>query len=122
MNKNINQEINIDNIEECIYNNTNIAKFTYNNYLIYKEKYYLENKIKEKELLVKYIEIKDDSENYKYINNEHDKIFRTILDDKRETKNLINKVLKLSLTEKDIEKYKENYITEKLINKETDII
>jgi predicted transposase/invertase (TIGR01784 family) len=67
--------------------------------------------------------VREDGEKYELkINNEHDKVFRTILDDKKEAISFINKVLDLTLEENEIEKYKENYVTENLINKETDIV
>ena len=107
MKTNINQQINIDNIEQYIYNNTNIVRFTYETYLKYQE-----------------LILKEENEIYRYkkVNNEHDKIFRTILDDKKEAVSLINKALNIKLEENQIEKYKEKYITENLINKETDIV
>ena len=68
--------------------------------------------------------LQEDSEYYNYnkINNEHDKIFRTILNNTKEAISFINKTLNIQITENELEKYKENYITENLINKETDIV
>ena len=124
MKNNINQGINVDNIEECIYNNTNIAKFTYEDYLRYQEIFHPEDKLEDELILKGIIKVEEDTVEYTYtnVNNEHDKVFRTILDNKKEAISFINKVLNLKLTEKDIEKYKENYVTENLINKETDIV
>ncbi len=58
------------------------------------------------------------------INNEHDKIFKTILEDKKEVINLINKRLNLKykINEEEIEKYNSSFITKTLKNKESDII
>lgn len=58
------------------------------------------------------------------INNEHDKIFRKILSNKQEVANFINKTLKLKKTIKSeqLEKYNSNFITEKLQNRESDVI
>lgn len=121
----VNHKINIDNIEEYLYNESkkgNIQIFTYEDYLKYQEIFHPEDRLKE--LLEQYNKIEEETEKYEYsnINNEHDKIFRTILDNKREAISLINKTLNVELEENQIEKYKENYITEKLINKETDIV
>ena len=59
-----------------------------------------------------------------YINNSHDKIFRKILDDKKEVSRLINKVLDVDdgITSAEIEKYNSSYISDKLINSEADVV
>ena len=74
MKENINQKINIDNIQEYIYNNTNIAKFTYEDYLKYQEKYHPEDNLRDEEMLKNDMNVKEDTEKYEYtnINNEHD--------------------------------------------------
>ena len=120
MNNKINQEINIDDIVDKIYNDDSIPKFTFKDFLKYQAIFHPEDKIEFENML----ELKEDSDNYDYnkVNNEHDKVFRTILSDKKEAVIFINKTLKLNLKEDEIEKYKENYITENLINKETDIV
>ena len=58
------------------------------------------------------------------INNEHDKIFRKILDNKQEAANFINKTLKLNkpIQPEQLEKYNSSFITEKLQNRESDVI
>lgn len=56
------------------------------------------------------------------VNNEHDKIFRKILDDKKEATKFINKTLKYNLQENEIEKYNSSFVTEELKNQESDII
>ena len=120
MNNKINCEINVDDIVEKIYNDENIPKFTFEDFLKYQAIFHPEDKIEFDNML----ELNEDSEDYNYnkVNNEHDKVFRTILSDKKEAVIFINKTLKLNLKEDEIEKYKENYITENLINKETDIV
>ena len=80
----INYKINIDKINIKNYNKTKIEIFTYKEHLLY-EKFINEN---QNELQEEYVKYK--RENYK-INNEHDKIFRKILDNKYEATNFINK-------------------------------
>ena len=60
----------------------------------------------------------------KQINHPHDKIFRTVLEDKKQVIKLINEVLKLSrkLTESEIEIYNSSYISERFENKESNIV
>ena len=60
----------------------------------------------------------------KKINNEHDKIFRKILDVESEAVNFINESLNLKnkITEKQIEKYTSSFITSNLANEESDVI
>ena len=120
MNNKINSEININENVEKIYNDDSIPKFTFKDFLKYQAIFHPEDKIEFDNML----ELNEDSEDYNYnkVNNEHDKVFRTILSDKKEAVIFINKTLKLNLKEDEIEKYKENYITENLINKETDIV
>ena len=120
MNNEINQEINIDDVVEKIYNDDSIPKFTFKDFLKYQATFYPEDKIEFDNMLM----VCEKSETYTYnkVNNEHDKVFRTILSNKKEAVIFINKTLNLELKENEIEKYKENYITENLINKETDIV
>ena len=67
---------------------------------------------------------KNDSENKN--NNEHDKIFRTILTNKDEAANLINKALHLEngykIKLEDIELYETQYITKKFQNRLADVV
>ena len=61
------------------------------------------------------------------VNQPHDKIIRTILDNKNEVILLINQVLKLKehgiiLEAKDIEKYNRKFITTTFENSEADIV
>ena len=115
MNNKINSEININENVEKIYNDDSIPKFTFKDFLKYQAIFHPEDKIEFENML----ELKEDSDNYDYnkVNNEHDKVFRTILSDKKEAVIFINKALDLNLKESEIEKYKENYITENLIRK-----
>lgn len=121
MKNKFNQEINIDNIEEYLYNNSSIPKFTYEDFLKYQSIFHPEDKLEKNN---KFFMVKEDEEKYEYkkVNNEHDKVFRTILDDKKEAVTFINKTLELNLKEEELEKYKENYITEDLMNNQTDIV
>ena len=58
----------------------------------------------------------------KKINNEHDKIFRKILDNKNEAANFIYKRLNYKIDAHKLEKYNSSFITKDLKNQETDII
>ena len=120
MNNKINQEINLNDIVEKIYNDDSIPKFTFKDFLKYQAIFHPEDKIEFENMLM----VCEESETYtcNKVNNEHDKVFRTILSDKKEAVIFINKTLNLELKKNEIEKYKENYITENLINKETDIV
>lgn len=62
-----------------IKSNTEI--FTIQEYVKYKKKYILKN-----------IEVSDISEEYQYINNMHDKIFRKALEDKKNARRNIKKI------------------------------
>lgn len=74
--------------------------------------------------ITKYMELKDNTEDYQYINNPHDKIFRKVLDNKKEAVQIINRVLREEdkITEKEIEKYTSNYISSDLKNSEADVV
>lgn len=95
--------------------------FTYQDYLKYQE--FLNDSKKNK-----LCKLEEESEEYivenEVINNEHDKIFRSILDNKREAVKFINKALKLEIpiTEEKIEKYNSSFVTLELKNQECDII
>ena len=60
--------------------------------------------------------------NAKKINNEHDKIFRTVLDKKADVAKFLNKFLKLNIDADELEKYNSSYIDKKFKNKEADIV
>ncbi len=72
--------------------------------------------------------LKEDTEIYilknNQNNNEHDKIFRKILDVKYEAANFINEAINLKnkITEYQIEKYNSSFITSNLKNEESDVI
>lgn len=56
------------------------------------------------------------------INNEHDKIFRTVLDKKTDVSRFLNKFLGLNIKTEELEKYNSSYIDPKFKNKEADIV
>ena len=58
------------------------------------------------------------------INNEHDKIFRTVLSNKKDACKFINSIInfKSEITENDLELYKTNFVTSEFKNKEADIV
>ncbi len=104
--------------------------FTYADYLAYQ-------KIKEKEArensncanyLYENTEPYNCLDNQKQhpVNHEHDKIFRKMLEDKKEVVKLINKTLNLNNKQKinpeDIEKYTSSFVSQELKNQESDII
>lgn len=98
--------------------------FTYYDYLYYK-KFFVGNLIRKNHIL------KEDGETYIYLRKEphqaHDKIFKEILDNKKESIYFVNEMLKLKntkykLEEKDIEKYNRKFITNDFSNIESDVI
>ena len=54
--------------------------------------------------------------NAKKINNEHDKIFRTVLDKKIDVAKFLNKFLRLGIKAEELEKYNSSYIDQKFRN------
>lgn len=54
--------------------------------------------------------------------NQHDKIFRTILDQKEEAVELINQAIKTKLKSEEIEKYKSSFVNKIFQNREADIV
>ena len=58
----------------------------------------------------------------KEINQEHDKIFRTILDKKENAALIINKAIDTKIEIKDIEKYKNSFVNKVFQNREADIV
>ena len=107
----------------------NIQIFNYQDYLKYlyslKEKNTIENENYE-------FCVCEEEETYYFesniingiVHNEHNKIFRKILDHKKEAVTFINKALKLKckLEEEEIEKYNSSFVIEELRNQEADII
>lgn len=89
--------------------------FTLKEYALYKKQKILQNS-----------NLSDTIEDYNYINNLHDKIFRKSLNNKNDTLRIINKLLKendkMLLDDIEIEKYNSSYITNKLKNSEADIV
>ena len=86
--------------------------FTIKEYLLYRKQYILKKMV-----------LNDANEEYQYINNSHDKIFRKALEDKNNAIKIINRVLKEEkVLIEEIEKYNSSYISSKLANSEADIV
>lgn len=95
--------------------------FTYKDYIQYQN--FLNGSIKDvKEEEETYLLKKNKLKNR--INNEHDKIFRKILNVKFEAADFINETLNLKnkITENQIEKYTSSFVTSSLKNEESDVI
>lgn len=100
-----------------------IKPFTYQDYMYYKS-IFQKNKYEKIPMLC------DVKENYHYkkeINNPHDKIFKDVLEDKKEVVTFLNRMLKLeqtqyALQEKDLEKYNREFITDNFQIIESDVI
>ena len=103
--------------------------FTYEDYLKY-SKILQQNKIDSKVNT-----LKEPSEKYELmsketdgasieINNKYDKTFKTILENKEEAANFINKVIDFNeeIRPEDLEKYKTDFITRSFIAQESDIV
>lgn len=56
------------------------------------------------------------------INNEHDKIFRILLDKKIDVAKFINKILKQDINAEKLEKYNSSFINRKFENREADVV
>lgn len=101
---------------DYIYNMNNLKCSTINDYLKY-----LKLKIKLKKCNV----LMEETEVYNYGENQpYDKLYKTILDSKKQVTALINRILELNkeLKEKDIEKYNSSFITTRFRNLESDIV
>lgn len=57
-----------------------------------------------------------------HVGKEHDRVFRTLLDNKSDTVKFINKALNIKLKEDDIEKYNSNFVNKIFQNQEADIV
>ena len=66
--------------------------------------------------------VMEEEETYQVRNQKHDKIFKEILDNKKEGVKLLNKYLDLKIEEKDIEKYTRKFVLPELENRESDVI
>lgn len=66
--------------------------------------------------------LEESNEKYYYIENKHDKVFRILLDNKKDTSKFINKILKLHIKEEEIEKYNSSFVSKLFQNKEADIV
>ena len=95
-----------------IIGGSNTEIFTIKEYVLYKKQYILEN-----------MALNDIEEEYQYINNAHDKIFRKAIDNKNDAIKIINRVLKENkVLINEIEKYSSSYISSKLENSEADVV
>ena len=120
----INCQINIDKCKNEGYNVSNIEIFTFEDYkkvirILKKYNKYIEQEERAEDI------INDNSTEYvisERINNSHDKIFRTILDRKKDACYIINKALKFDITENDIEKYNSSFVTRHFENRESDVV
>ena len=77
-----------------------------------------------KKILEKYPEYWEKPKKVEKVNNKHDKIFKTILENKEEASNFISKALELEekIKEGDLEKYNSSFITSNFEAQESDII
>lgn len=96
-----------------IIGGSNTEIFTIREYILYKKQYILKD-----------MELNDIEEEYQYVNNSYDKIFRKILCNKNEVANVINRVLKEqnNISADEIVKYNSSYVSDKLKNSEADIV
>lgn len=69
-------------------------------------------------------ELNNNKLNIQKINNQHDKIFRKVLSNKKEATFVINKAIKINpeIQPNEIQEYKSSFVTDFLENKETDIV
>lgn len=120
LNNYINSKINIDKIKKEYYNVTDIKIFTIEDCFEICRR--LKNKYEEKQYS---LVLNDNSENYirtNGINNEHDKIFRTILGRKEDAIEIIKYAISINIKVNDIVIYNSSYITKNLENRECDIV
>jgi len=82
-----------------------------------------ETKLAEENVEYKYLDINAKKKKNK-VNHPHDKMYRLILDNKREVVELLNKELRpiRKIEEKDIEKYNSSYINKVFENLESDVV
>ena len=102
--------------------------FTYEDYLNYCESY------KYNETKEQFISVAEESVEYKYSNKEiienerkigdkkHDKIFKDILQNKKEMAQFLNNFIKYEILPEDLENYNPNYITKNFKYKQIDIL
>lgn len=57
-----------------------------------------------------------------HLGKEHDRVFRTLLDNKSDAVKFINKALKIKLKEEEIEKYNSSFVSKIFQNQEADIV
>lgn len=122
--KTINCQINIDKYKSKDYNVSNIEIFTFKDYkkvikILKKYNKYIEQEENTED------NVSDNDADYvisEKVNNSHDKIFRSILDRKKDACYIINKALNFKITENEIEKYNSSFVTRHLENRESDIV
>lgn len=68
-----------------------------------------------------YSKIEEENENY-YVEKQHDKIFRILLDDKKDVIKFINKILNQKFKEEEIEKYNSSFVNNMFRNQEADVV
>lgn len=111
---NINYKINIDKNIDKYYNESNIATFTYKDYIKYCN---IVNKLNDNnEEYTIYLQTNTN------IKDKHDKVFRKILDNRKEASIIINEIVKQKIKPEEIEKYDTKYVTMDLKKLESDII
>ncbi len=145
-------QINIDKNQNKYYNEggINIEIFTYKDYLKYKDLFSKKSEDNQKEetngieynkkrntnkyfdILAKNNQIEgklqeismlaEESAKYEHVNNEHDKIFRTILGKKQEAVAFINKTIKTNIKIEEIEQYNSSFVNDVFGNEEADIV
>ena len=71
---------------------------------------------------IKYIPKLSNEKSNRKINNEHDKIFRTVLDKKTDVAKFISKFLNIKIEKDELEKYNSSYINPKFKNREADVV
>lgn len=96
-----------------------IKIFTYSDYLNYKRTFENLWNIVENKNAIKYVH--DFSSTYHLI-NKHDKIFKTLFDNKKDATKFINKVLKTHITEDNIEEYNISFVSNLFQNNEANIV
>ena len=101
--------------------NTNNKKYIKHMHNYFYNKHYIKNSKNN----IKRKIISFQSNNKKHlINNEHDKIFRIVLSNKKDACKFIKSIInfKSEITENDLELYKTNFVTSEFKNKEADVI
>ena len=105
--------------------------FTYQEYLKYKYLFGIWEKLKKEKQGIIYSTLMEEkeeyilgtnNENHNRINNEHDKIFRTLFNKKTDVAIFINKFLKQDIKAEELERYNSSFINIKFENREADVV